>query len=152
MMIMNYQMRMEVKSSHPTSSNLVSYMSHSRLQQLNCFQHLDCEDVKSNSAVAIMNSSYVESVDACSWSEYGPSERWALRDGNGQIRKRNLEHSEAKSNKTPGCSHLHFFKGLWPHSEGFSLKEKLKFQKGVLDLLTNICNKVIQVTKFKCCV
>jgi hypothetical protein len=45
------------------------------------------------------------------------------------------------SSKPPEFSDLHFVKGLLPHIEGFSQQEKIKFQKGVLDLLTNIYDK-----------
>jgi hypothetical protein len=44
-------------------------------------------------------------------------------------------------NKLPESTYLHFFKGLLPHIEGFSQHENLKFQRGVLVLITNVCDK-----------
>jgi hypothetical protein len=52
--------------------------------------------------------------------------------------ERTVEYFGANSNKPPESSDLHFFKGLLPHIEGFLQQEKLKFQKVVLDLISNI--------------
>jgi hypothetical protein len=47
----------------------------------------------------------------------------------------------ANSNKPPESSDLHFLKGLLSHIEGLSQQEKLKFQKGILNLISNIYNE-----------
>jgi hypothetical protein len=58
-----------------------------------------------------------------------------------EFEKRTLQHYEAKVNKPPESPGLCFFKSLLPYGEGFSRKQKLKFQNGVLDLITDICGE-----------
>jgi hypothetical protein len=50
--------------------------------------------------------------------------------------KKTLQYYEAKANKPPDS---YFFKSLLPYIEGFFHQQKLKFQNGVLDLITGIC-------------
>jgi hypothetical protein len=58
-----------------------------------------------------------------------------------EFEKRTLQYYEAKANKPPESPDLYFFKSLLPYVEGFSRQQKLKFQKGVLDLITDICSE-----------
>jgi hypothetical protein len=49
-----------------------------------------------------------------------------------------LEYFEAKTSKLPKSSDLHFLKGLLPHIERLPQDEKVKFQRGAMDPVTNI--------------
>ncbi|XP_067005315.2 uncharacterized protein [Anabrus simplex] len=57
---------------------------------------------------------------------------------NEEIDRKAVLSCEAESSKSTDSPDLHFFKGLLPHVEGFSLQEKLTFQKGVLEVISNI--------------
>ncbi|XP_069678787.1 uncharacterized protein [Periplaneta americana] len=61
-----------------------------------------------------------------------------------EFERRTLEYYEMKKSKSAESPDLHFFRGLLPYIEEFTSQERLKFQKSVLDAISNIYDQRTQ--------